>query len=170
MLLQLLWSSFFWMNFISWSHYQAHPPREPCKMHYQNLLWHETTHSPYNPPAPLHSLGDCQDENTQESREDSRPQIFVWQPHFHWKMRSPWEQDKDRRKGTEYSSTQSGLCQNICWRWPLASPKEMHRKRDPLQWGVLKAEAEVTWRKPVRHAYKAFSSSLKERQRENACQ
>lgn len=38
-------------------------------MHYQNLLWHETTHSPYNPPASLHSLGDCQDENTHKKAE-----------------------------------------------------------------------------------------------------
>lgn len=72
MLLQIFRSSPFWMNFISWSHYQAHPPREPCKIHYQNLLRHKTTHSPYNPPAPLHSLGDNQDENTHKKAERVR--------------------------------------------------------------------------------------------------
>lgn len=71
-------------------------------------------------------------------------------------MRGPWEQEKNRNKDTEDWSTQSGLfCQDICWR---SSPEDMHRRRDPLQWGALKAEAEVTWRKAARHAYKASSS------------
>lgn len=100
MLLQTFWSSLFWMNFISWNHYQAHSPREPCKMHHQNLLWHETTHSPYKPPAPLHSLGDCQGENTYKKAERTQDYKSLSDSLGRWEApeKEAWQEQKERYK------------------------------------------------------------------------
>lgn len=121
------------MNFISWNHYQAHSPREPCKMHYQNLLWHEKTHSPYNPPAPLHCLGNCQVENTYKKAERTHDYKSLSDSLGKWEApeKEAWQEQKERYRILKHTTRTllSGQLLKVASGQPLREKRSGQEKR-----------------------------------------